>query len=114
MKSVALAKGILEFVTGGVMSELKILELWKSFLEVHVGSSGSFSGSPASFGYVTGMGTRVVDFPGDMDGTDVFRVVNYAYAYSKGWCEISPDGWKRVQEVEQCLSDLLNSSQGAS
>jgi len=48
-----------------------------------------------------------------MDGPDVFRVVNYAYAYSKGWCEISPDGWKRIQEVEQCLSDLLGSSQGA-
>jgi hypothetical protein len=95
MKSPALAKGILEFVTGGVMSELKILELWKRVLQQH----GDI---------------LVSDFPGDMDGTDVFRVVNYAYAYSKGWCEISPDGWKRVQEVEQCLSDLLSSSQGTS
>jgi hypothetical protein len=79
---------------GGAMSELKILELWNSLLQVH--------------GDV-----YVNDFPGDMDGTDVFRVVNYAYAYSKGWCEISSDGWKRVQEVEQCLSDLLSSNQGA-
>ncbi len=94
MKSPALAKGILEFVTGGVMSELKILELWESVIQ--------------EYGDVL-----VSNFPGDMDGTDVFRVVNYAYAYSKGWCEISPDGWKRVQEVEQCLSDLLSSSQGA-
>ena len=54
----------------------------------------------------------VSDFPGEMDGIDVFRVVNYAYAYSRGWCEISPSGWKRVHEVEQCLSDLLGSSQG--
>ncbi len=76
------------------MSELKILKLWNSLLQDH--------------GDV-----YVNDFPGDMDGTDVFRVVNYAYAYSKGWCEISPDGWKRVQEVEKCLSDLLSSSQGA-
>jgi hypothetical protein len=94
MKSAALAKGILEFVTGGVMSELKILELWESVIQEH--------------GDVL-----VSDFPGNMNGTDVFRVVNYAYAHSKGWCEISPDGWKRVQEVEQCLSDLLSSSQGA-
>ena len=94
MKSAALAKGILEFVTGGVMSELNILEIWASVIEEH--------------GDVL-----VSDFPGNMNGTDVFRVVNYAYAFSKGWCEISPDGWKRVQEVEQCLSDLLSSSQGA-
>jgi hypothetical protein len=77
------------------MSELKILELW----ELVIKENGD---------------VLVSDFPGDMDGTDVFRVVNYAYAHSKGWCEISPDGWKRVQEVEQCLSDLLSSSQGAS
>ena len=76
------------------MSELKILELWKSVMQEH--------------GDVL-----VSDFPGNMDGTDVFRVVNYAYAHSKGWCEISPSGWKRVHEVEQCLSDLLGSSQGA-
>jgi hypothetical protein len=94
MKSAALAKGILEFVTGGVMSELKILELWESVIQ----ENGD---------------VLVSDFPGNMNGTDVFRVVNYAYAHSKGWCEISPDGWKRVQEVEQCLSDLLSSSQGA-
>ena len=94
MKSETPAKGILEFVTGGVMSELKILELW----ELVIKENGD---------------VLVSDFPGDMDGTDVFRVVNYAYAHSKGWCEISPDGWKRVQEVEQCLSDLLSSSQGA-
>ena len=77
------------------MSELKILELWETLLQVH--------------GEV-----RVDDFPGEMDGRDVFRIVNFAYAHSKGWCEISPDGWTRIQEVEQCLSDLLGSSQGAS
>lgn len=86
--------GIVVFVPGGVMSQLKILELWESLMQEH--------------GDVL-----VSDFPGNMDGKDVFRVVNYTYAHSKGWCEISPDGWKRVQEVEQCLSDILGSSQGA-
>ena len=94
LRSEAPAMGIVVFVPGGVMSELKILELWKAVMQEH--------------GDVL-----VSDLPGEMDGTDVFRVVNYAYAYSKGWCEISPDGWKRIQEVEQCLSDLLGSSQGA-
>ena len=76
------------------MSELKILELWESVMQEH----GDI---------------LVSDFPGDMDGADVFRVVNYAYANSKGWCDISASGWKRVHEVEQCLSDLLGSNQGA-